>query len=294
MRAVGLALLGGELALFAAPARAADPTIGDCLLAAEASLKLRSEHKLRQTRTQLLVCSSASCPSEVRQECMKRMDEVNTAAATIVLAVKNGSGQELSKVKVTVDGQLLTDHLDGSALSVDPGAHEFTFEVAGEAPLTKTIILHEGEKDRRETVIIGAPVPPAQTAVTPAAQPGEGGGSPGEAPSEGAGSTLRVLGITSTALGVAGLGAGGVLGALASSAWHKAQGECPSHTGCSSQAMNDRSTAVSLATGSTIAFIAGGVLAAGGLTLFFVAPKGTAATVGVQASPGGILFAGGF
>ena len=29
---------------------------------AKASLKLRAEHKLRLTRTQLLVCSSSSCP----------------------------------------------------------------------------------------------------------------------------------------------------------------------------------------------------------------------------------------
>ena len=38
------------------------PTISDCLMAAESSLKLRAEHKLRLTRTQLLVCSVAELP----------------------------------------------------------------------------------------------------------------------------------------------------------------------------------------------------------------------------------------
>ena len=52
-------------------------------MAAEASLKLRAEHKLRLTRTQLLVCSSSSCPGEVRQECMHRIDEVNAASLTL-------------------------------------------------------------------------------------------------------------------------------------------------------------------------------------------------------------------
>jgi hypothetical protein len=285
-----VALVGG-LAFRAAPARAADPSVNDCLMAAEASLKLRAEHKLRLTRTQLLVCSSSSCPGEVRQECMHRIDEVNAASPTIVLAVKNRAGQDLSAVKVTVDGTVVAEHLDGSAIPIDPGPHEFTFETSGGPPLTETIILHEGEKDRRETVNLAVGAPPDSTSPVPgAAQRGEGDSRPATS----AGKTQRVLGVVAGGVGVAGLAVGGVFGVLASSSWKTAQRECPDHTGCSTQAMDDRSHAVTDATVATVGFIAGGVLLATGLTIFFTAPRGDSPRVGFEARPGGFAVSGEF
>jgi hypothetical protein len=287
---VVVAVLGG-LALRAPPARAADPSVSDCLMAAEASLKLRAEHKLRLTRTQLLVCSSSSCPGEVRQECMHRIDEVNAASPTIVLAVKNRAGHDLSAVKVTVDGQLVAEHLDGSALPIDPGPHEFTFEVSGGPPLTETIILHEGEKDRRETVNLAVgPAPDATSASLSGASPGGEGGSR----TASAGKAQRVVGVVAGSVGVAGLAVGGIFGVLASSSWKTAQRECPDHTGCSTQAMDDRSHAVTDATVATVGFIAGGVLLAGGLTLYLTAPKGDSPRVGLEARPGGFAVSGEF
>lgn len=294
MRAAVTAAFLGGMALATPPARAADPAIGDCLMAAEASLKLRSEHKLKQTRTQLLVCSAASCPLEVRQECVRRIDEVNAAQPTIVLAVKNSAGKDLIAVKVTVDGQVMTDHLDGSAIAIDPGAHEFTFEARGLPVVTETVVLHEGEKDRRENVVLGAPEPQPQVVSAPP-QPGPSPESPAEG-SSGGGGSLRVVGLVIGGVGIAGVGVGAIFGALASSSWKTAQQDCPTHTGCSNKAMSERSSALTDATVSTVGFIAGGVLAATGITLFLVAPKGTAPTptVGLRAAPGSLLVTGEF
>jgi hypothetical protein len=290
-----VAVLGG-LALTARPARASDPpSVSDCLMAAEASLKLRADHKLRLTRTQLAVCSSPSCPGEVRQECMHRIDEVNAAAPTIVLAVKNRAGHDLSAVRVTVDGQLATDHLDGSAMPIDPGPHEFTFEASGAPPLTETVILHEGEKDRRETVTLAVGPAPDPSTVAPLSGTTPGGGAT-DATSRPAstGKAQRVAGIVVGAVGVGGLAVGGIFGTLASSSWKTAQRECPDHTGCSSQAMNDRSDAVTRATVSTVGFIAGGVLLASGVVLYLTAPKGDSPRVGFEAKPGGFAVNGEF
>ncbi len=288
---LAMAVLGG-FAFTARPALASDPpSISDCLMAAEASLKLRAEHKLRLTRTQLAVCSSPSCPAEVRQECMHRIDEVNAASPSIVLAVKDRAGHDLSAVRVSVDGQLATEHIDGSAMPIDPGPHEFTFEAPGAPTLTDTVILHEGEKERRETVTL---------AIGPAPEPVPSAGAPGTpdgatAKPAASGKTQRVAGIVVGAVGIAGLvGLGGIFGVLASSKWSTAQRECPSHSGCSAQAMSDRSSAVTGATVSTVGFIAGGVLLAGGLTLFFTAPKGDAPRVGLEARPDGFAVNGEF
>ena len=287
-----VALLGAAT-LSAPPARAADPSVSDCLMAAEASLKLRAEHKLRLTRTQLLVCSSSSCPGEVRQECMRRIDDVNAAVPTLVLAVKDRAGRDLSEVRVTADGQAVAEHLDGSALSIDPGPHEFTFTAAGAPPLTETIILHEGEKDRRETVTLAIGTAPAPaTLASPGTSP-EGRVDSTPSP-QGGGKTQRVLGFVAGGVGIAGLAAGGVFGALASSSWKTAQRECPDHAGCSTQAMNDRSHAVTDATVSTVGFIAGGVLLAGGLAIYFTAPRGDSPRVGLEARPSGFAVSGEF
>jgi hypothetical protein len=284
-----VAVLGG-FAFSARPARAADPSVSDCLMAAETSLKLRAEHKLRLTRTQLLVCSAASCPAEVRQECNRRIDEVNAASPTIVLAVKDRAGSDLSAVRVSVDGQVVAEHLDGSALSIDPGPHEFTFEASGAPTLTETIILHEGEKDRRETVALAVGAAPQPST----AGPGSSSGAAGESATSGAGKAQRIVGLVAGGVGVVGLGLGAVFGVLASSSWKTAQSECPDHTGCSPQAMNDRSHAVTDATASTVGFIAGGALLAGGLTLFLTAPKGDSPRAGFEARPGGFAVSGEF
>jgi hypothetical protein len=58
--------------------------------------------------------------------------------------------------------------------------------------------------------------------------------------------------------------------------------------------MDDRSHAVTGATLSTVGFIAGGVLLAGGVTLFLTAPKGESPRVGFEARPGGFAVNGEF
>ena len=95
-RATRAALLLTALGLTLAPqgALAADPTVRDCLTASNTSVGLRSQHKLRETRAQLLICVAGSCPAEVRDECARRMERVTAAIPTIVFEVKDGAGRE--------------------------------------------------------------------------------------------------------------------------------------------------------------------------------------------------------
>ena len=54
-----------------------------------------------------------------------------------------------------MDGEVLTEKLEGTALSLDPGPHNLTFEAPGQPTVTKQIVVREGEKDRREMVQVG-------------------------------------------------------------------------------------------------------------------------------------------
>ena len=279
-------------ALATAPSvHAAAPSVGDCLSATETSLKLRTDHQLRAARARLLTCSEASCPVDIREECLHRIAEVNAAIPTVVFTAKSGAGQELSDVKVTMDGQVVASQLDGSALTLDPGSHQFTFEIAGEPPMTETLILHEGEKNRREAVVIGpAPAAPVPAALPPVSE--SIGGAPAS-PGEG-GHGRRLLGLVGGGAGIAGLAIGGIFGGLTFSSWGSAKSECPSHSGCSAQATSDRSHALTYGTVSTAGFIAGGVLLAAGLTLYLTAPRDQAAGVALQVAPGALAVSGSF
>lgn len=234
-----------------------------CIAASEQSLTLRQQGKLRDTMKALVVCADPACPDEVRAECAKRVDTVNAATPTLILSAKDGSGNDLYDVTVTMDGAPLLQKLDGLPLSLDPGEHTFDFQVTGQPPLEKKFVLREGEKDRREGVVIGtAPVTQPLTPPPPPVAPSSW-------------NTQKTLALVSGGVGVVGVGLGVVFGLYASSAHSKEQTDCASAGACTNppQATEDYNTAKSNALGSTISFIAGGVFLAGGVVLWVTAPK---------------------
>jgi hypothetical protein len=268
MRLHVLRLSAAALTFFCAlrAALAADPTTGECLAASEASLKAANEHHLLAERAQLLVCAASTCPTDIRKECLRRVDEVNTDIPTVVFSARDASGNEVTAVKVTMDGAVLAEQLEGTALPIDPGEHTFTFETAGQPPLTRRFLVVQAQKDRREALVFGEPV-----GALPATAP--------ETSRKGGLGTQRVLAIVAGAVGVAGVGVGSAFGLIAISDKNDAQRQCPNL--CRTQAGVDAwHKAGTMATISTIGFAAGGALVAGGLALWFTAPS-TSTQVGL-------------
>lgn len=263
---------------FSRPASAADPSTSECLTASEDSLKDGNEHALRAERRHLLICSASSCPTEIRKECMRRVEEVNAALPALVFEAKKGDGTDLTDVKVTMDGEVLADHLDGTALEVDPGKHTFVFETPGEDSITKELVVNEGVKDRRESIVFGSA--PTVGPVTPDDGAQASGGMPAQ----------RVVALVAGGVGVAGLAAGGVFGVMAMQKKQEAEKVCPHD--CPDQGGVDKwHTATTFGTVSTIAFAAGGALVAGAAVLWFTSPK-RSAEVGI--GPGSVELRGTF
>lgn len=92
------------------------------------------------------------------------------------------------------------------------------------------------------------------------------------------GDTQRTLGIVAAGVGVAGIGVGGVFGLLSISKKNEADGQCrgPELELCTQQGVDDANTGRTFGNVSTIAFIAGAALAAGGVVLYFTAPDAAA------------------
>ena len=286
------------------PSQAADPTTADCLSANDSSISLRNEHKLRAAREQLLVCAAASCPADIRKECMRRVADVNAAIPTIVFEAKDASGRDLSGVKVSMDGQPLSERLEGTALSIDPGEHTFTFETAGQPNVEKRFVIREGEKERRERVTFGEAAKPATAGGTaPAAATGATAPHATAAPSvepapsspaSGEGSGLgsqKIAALVVGGIGVVGVGIGTVFGVQAMSKHSDASSACPDR--CADQSGVDLwKSARSAGNISTAAFVVGGVGLAAGATLWLTAKPSASPGPQVGMGPGSIELRG--
>lgn len=178
------------------------------------------------------------------------------------------------------DGIMLGRPMWGTATPVDPGGHHLrvvapgkrawvsSFEVtAPGAAITITVPELLDEPGAGKVLAPPPPSPPAPLPISPPSR---------------IDSTPRRVALVVGALGVAGLAVGAGFGVAAigkGSAWKDAVArDCDAARDCKSidavqsiqQIERDRST---FATVSTIAFIAGGVAAAGGLTLWLAAPS---------------------
>jgi hypothetical protein len=170
----------------------------------------------------------------------------------------------------------------GISIPVDPGAHTLAAKAPGKTDWKVTF-----DVPRQGTVVERVPalvdVPPEAKAAVP-------GTTPQTDDTRGR-STRRTAGLVIGGVGVAALGVGTVFGVLSMGHKSDVDKNCDAVNGCSTTGANASKSAVHTGNFSTGFFIAGGVLAAGGVALFLTAPTadakktGAAKTTVVQAVP---------
>jgi hypothetical protein len=214
-------LLGGAL-LLAAPAvaRAQDAHKAECAAAYESSQELRANGKLTKAAAALALCAEESCPAFVRSDCVQWLEEVQKDLPSVIISAKDPHGEDVTAVRVLVDGELLVKELDGKAVPLDPGSHKLRFELEGVAPIEQQIVVKAGQKDRALEVSFaakGADVPEdnpyagTEKEKAPADVPADEAesGKPGP---------LRPYAYVAGGVGVAGIVGFAVLGAMGKSA----------------------------------------------------------------------------
>lgn len=296
-----VAAAGGLAALVTRPAFADTLTKDQCISADSSAQDLRRNGKFSAARDHLRRCSDMSCPTIIRDDCTQQLDELRKAQPTIVFDVKDGSGRDLVDVTATIDDIPVAHAIDGSPLSPDPGSHVFVFTEPGQPPVKQTFVLREGEKDRHERIVIGT----APAAAKAAPDGSEKGAPVSLAPAPPSGMpTQKVIGLVAGGVGVAGLVAGAIFGAMTMSSASQQKSDCASPTNCPNpdHAASDHSSGETTATLSTVGFIAGGALVATGAVLYLTAPKSketspaTALALVPSVAPGGgaLWLSGGF
>jgi len=170
------------------------------------------------------------------------------------------------------DGLPVSTEEMGLAVPVDPGDHAVVVSAPGHAQ--RKFNAHLGPESPNATVKVdslddaSAAPAPAPVAPAPAPQPAPAP-APETAPAGGdSGQTMRTLGIVGMGVGGVGLGLGAVFGVLAKSALDKSNsGPCDATDHCTQAGLSDRQDASNKATLSTVFFVAGGVIGAGGVVL---------------------------
>jgi hypothetical protein len=165
------ALLGAGSRAFAA-----DDTLA-CAQAAEQAQRQRAAGKLLEARASLLICSRDVCPGLIRSDCTQWRAQVEASVPTIVLRAQDPRGQDLSDVKVWLDGVPFTDKIDGLPVEVDPGQHVLTAEHSGSKKFRQDIVIRTGDRNRTISLLlqdleplVPIPVPPQPAVPQPPPQ----------------------------------------------------------------------------------------------------------------------------
>ena len=175
-----VALLAGlSASLGTSMALAATPDIATCAVAFEDAQVLQNQNKLLGALKLAAQCSRAECGNVLGSECNKLFDSFQLAIPSVVLAARDGDGNDLTKVRVTIDGLVAKEQLDDAQVLLDPGLHTFKFEAANKPAVEKSITLRLGEKLRMVSVVIGTPT--VVVPVVPVAPVGAAPGVPSDA-----------------------------------------------------------------------------------------------------------------
>ena len=246
-----------ETAASEPPAPSAHDLREACLANHEQAQLRRIEKKLVAARSAARTCAVTACPAAVRSDCSEWVAELSKLIPTLVLVAESGSG-EVENVRVTLDGDLLTEKLDGTAIEVEPGPHLLRFEYKNEPPIERRVDVPEGEKSLMVRVrFVGDTPPPAPIApVTPAPAPAP------VKPHDAGSRPVPVLTYVFGGVALAAAGTSAVVAAGAFSDRSKATDECAPNC--------DEARVDSIHNRFLLADIAGGVaIASAGLAVYF-------------------------
>ncbi len=114
------------------------------------------------------------CPSVARTTCAEWLSEIDKSIPTIVITARDEGGRETDAVKVSVDGAVVTEQLDGRPIRIDPGLHSVRYELRSGKAYEERAVFTEGEKNRKLSADFSVPVakdrpPPPSEAAAPAA-----------------------------------------------------------------------------------------------------------------------------
>ena len=141
-------LLGAPHAI----AQTADP----CLSAPIDGQQAQRAGKLLEARASYVSCASKSCPKVIVSDCEHWLREVDDALPSVIVAARDGRGNDLLDARVSIDGGAPTA-MATLGMPINPGQHRFTFHREGAPDVEQQALLRAGEKNREIVAVFGGP-----------------------------------------------------------------------------------------------------------------------------------------
>ncbi len=109
----------------------------------------RNAGRLQSARGDFLSCSTSQCPSEIQRECATFLAQVDESMASVVFSAIDAHGNDATQVSVSVDGTLVLTTLTGLSTPLDPGSHAISYTWPDGFEQKQTVVVAQGEKNRR-------------------------------------------------------------------------------------------------------------------------------------------------
>jgi serine/threonine-protein kinase len=238
-----------------APSEPGKPTAEQCIDANETAQRLTRAGSLGPAQEQVEICLDSACPEPIRADCGELEKQIRMSMPTVVFEAHDKSGATVTAVKVTMDGKVIAEKLDGSPLYVTPGKHTFEFESPGLPRTSKTLVFNAGDKRSERVNMIDMTGP-----------------------------LLRTTGLVLAGIGVIAIGYGSYRGIRAKTTYDDALKHCPNGpNSCSAAGEEGGDEAHDHAAAATTSMVVGSLLVAGGAALYLLVPaEGFRVTPAVQ------------
>jgi hypothetical protein len=119
-----------------------------CITSSEAGTRAQQDNALRAARRHFLDCAAPACPTVIRSDCARRVEEIDAVQPSLVVGAKDARGVDLVDVRVSIDGENVTGHEAGQAWPVEPGPHVIHFERPGKVPREIRVLVRTGDRNR--------------------------------------------------------------------------------------------------------------------------------------------------
>lgn len=129
----------------AAPEQGAESAVAQCVAAHAEVQKLRKSHQLIEAGRALKGCARSECPAPVLRDCGAWLDELEQVTPSVVFNVTS-AGEQVVGSRILVDGQPVELSSSGAPLRLDPGKHTYRVEHDGYRPVSRELILFEGQR----------------------------------------------------------------------------------------------------------------------------------------------------
>ena len=235
--------------------------------------------------------AATSGNAQREKEARKQADRLRPHLSHVIIQVAE-SAKATPGLEVRRDGQLVGSAQWGASIPADEGEHEVTASAPGRTSWRAPVVV-KGEGSTTSVTV--PPLPEGPTTAPAIVAPAAAEAPPETASTSSSGlGTQRVLALVAGGIGVVGVGVGTVFGLQAKADHDEAEKYCDGARCTDPRGVTAGNDAHAAGNVSTIAMIIGAVGIAGGVTLWFTAPRENAMSARVELGLGRVEVGGTF